>query len=65
MNTAVATKIPAFSPATAAGRSGPMKRQEQAGRELAKKNRISGPISSASLSRGLSWGLALAGMGWM
>jgi hypothetical protein len=32
---------------------------------LAKKNRRSGPISSASLSRGLSWDLALADMGWM
>ena len=65
MNTAVATKMPAFSPLAAAGSSGPITGRNSAGRALAKKNRISGPISSASLSRGLSCFLVLSGMGWM
>ena len=62
MNTAVATKMPAFSPVIAAGSSGLMNGRNSAGRELAKKNRISGPISSASLSRGLSCFLVSVGM---
>ena len=62
MNTAVATKMPACSPLTASGSSGPINGRNSAGRELAKKNRISGPISSASLSRGLSCFLASVGM---
>ncbi len=62
MNTAVATKMPAFSPLTASGSSGATNGMNSAGREFAKKNRISGPISSASLSRGLSCFFVSAGM---
>ena len=53
MNTAVATKMPAFSPLATAGSSGPTKGVNSAGREFAKKNSSSGPISSASLRKGL------------
>jgi hypothetical protein len=56
MKTAVATKMPTCSPlATAAGSSGPTSGMNSCGLELAKKNRISGPISSTSLRMGLSF----------
>ena len=53
MNTAVATKMPACSPVSSgAGRNGASSGANSAGRELAKKNRSSGPRSSSELQAG-------------
>ena len=68
MNTAVATKMPACSPVVRlAGRKGDSNGAKNSGRELAKKNKSSGPRSSSSFRPGLSWGFACVSvvMGWM
>jgi len=55
-----------FAARDAAGSSGPTSGMNSCGLELAKKNRISGPISSTSLRMGLSFFVAgFVGIGRM